>query len=170
MIEDYSKIARNEVQKAFFVNFEQEIQNLLNNYIDQIESYLDGKKVEDEWGDLHEPNERLMRSIEEKISITSSGKKSFRQEIYRKMLKSANHNDDGAYNYKDHPKLKEALQKQLFDERQDVIRLTVSSRTKDEESLKRINVVLETLVEEHGYTVGSANELLKYVSSLMARN
>lgn len=169
VIEEYSVIAKNEVQKAFFVNFEKEIENLLNNYMDQVESYLEGTKVEDEWGDLHDPNERLMRSIEEKIKVTASGKKSFRQEIYRKMLKSAS-NNGGSYNYKEHPKLREALEKQLFDERQDVIRLTVSSRTKDEETLKRINVVIDTLVEKHGYTVGSANELLKYVSSLMARN
>ena len=85
------------------------------------------------------------------------------------MLKTASENG-GSYNYKEHPKLREALEKQLFDERQDVIRITVSSRTKDEETLKRINVVIDTLVEKHGYTVGSANELLKYVSSLMARN
>lgn len=169
VIEEYSKIAKNEVQKAFFVNFEKEIQNLLNNYMDNVESFLDGTKVEDEWGEMHEPSERLMRSIEEKIKVSTSGRTSFRQEIYRKMLKSANKNG-GLYNYKEHDKLREGLEKQLFDERQDIIRLTVSSRTKDEETLKKINVVIDTLVEKHGYSVGSANELLKYVSSLMARN
>ena len=168
VISEYSKIAKNEVQKAFFVNFESEIQNLLSNYMDHVEAFLDGSKVEDEWGDLHEPNERLMRSIEEKIKISQSGRKSFRQEIYRKMLKSAT--KDGEYNYKEHPKLKEALEKQLFDERQDVIRLTVSSTTKDEETLKKINVIVETLVDKYGYSVESANKLLRYVSSVMARN
>lgn len=168
VIEEYSKIAKNEVQKAFFVNFEEEVDSLLANYLDHVEAFLDGSKVEDEWGDLHEPNERLMRSIEEKINISQSGRKSFRQEIFRKMLKSAKNN--GEYNYKEHPKLKEALEKQLFDERQDVIRLTVSSTTKDEETLKKINVVLETLVDKYGYSVESANKLLKYVSSVMARN
>ena len=88
IIEEYSKMARNEVQKAFFVNFEKEIQNLLSNYIDQVGAFLDGALVEDEWGNMQDPNERLMRSIEEKISITESGKKSFRQEIYRKMLRA----------------------------------------------------------------------------------
>ena len=168
VIEEYSKIAKNEVQKAFFVNFEKEVDNLLKNYLDHVEADLDGTKVEDEWGDLHDPNERLMRSIEEKIKVSQSGRKSFRQEIFRKMLKSAKNN--GYYNYKEHPKLKEALEKQLFDERQDIIRLTVSSTTKDEDTLKKINVVIETLVEKYGYTVNSANKLLRYVSSVMARN
>jgi serine protein kinase len=169
VIEEYSKIAKNEVQKAFFVNFEEEIEVLLANYLDHVEAFLEGAKVEDEWGDLHEPNERFMRSIEEKIKISQTGKASFRQEILRKMYKSAKQND-GKYNYKEHAKLKEALEKQLFDERQDIIRLTVSSTTKDEETLKKINVVIETLVDKYGYTVDSANKLLRYVSSVMARN
>ena len=90
------------------------------------------------------------------------------QEIYRKMLKSAR--DNGFFNFKDHTKLREALEKQLFDERQDVIRLTGSSNTKDEETLKRINVVIDTLCSKYDYTTESANKLLRYVSSLMARS
>ena len=170
IIEEYSKIAKNEVQKAFFVNFEEEIQGLLSNYMDHIGSFLDGTLVEDEWGDKHEPNERLMRSIEEKINITESGKKSFRQEIYRKMLRGIQSGNSEIYNYKDHPRLKEALEKQLFEERQDIIRLTVSSRNPDGDSLKRLNVVIETLCDKYEYTPESANKLLRYVSSLMARN
>jgi serine protein kinase len=169
VIEEYSKIARNEVQKAFFVNFEEEIQNLLNNYMDHVGACLDGGKLEDEWGEFVAPNERLMRSIEEKVRITESGKMSFRQEIYRKMLRSAQ-SGGGGYSYKEHPKLREALEKQLFDERQDVIRLTVSSRNPDENELKKINVVVSTLCDKHGYNGESANKLLRYVSSLMARN
>jgi len=169
VIEEYSKIARNEVQKAFFLNFEEEVENLLNNYMDHVGAFLDGTTIEDEWGDFTEPNERLMRSIEEKVGITESGKKSFRQEIYRKMLRSAK-DDGGGYNYKNHAKLREALEKQLFDERQDVIRLTVSARNPDEEELKRINIVIKTLCEKYNYTAASANRLLRYVSSLMARN
>jgi len=169
VIEEYSKIARNEVQKAFFVNFEKEVQNLLSNYMDHVGSFLDGTTIEDEWGDFVEPNERLMRSIEEKVGISESGKKSFRQEIYRKMLKSAR-DGDGTYSYKDHVKLREALEKQLFDERQDVIRLTVSARNPDEEELKRVNVVIASLCDNYGYNAKSANRLLRYVSSLMARN
>jgi serine protein kinase len=169
VIEEYSKMAKNDVQKAFFVNFEDEIENLLKNYLDHVEAYLDGHMLEDEWGNDIQPDERLMRSIEEKIKISDSGKRSFRQEVYRKMMRSARSND-GKFKYQEHPALKEALEKQLFDERQDVIRITVSSRNPDEKELKKINVVIDTLSEKHGYTVGSANELLRYVSSLMARN
>lgn len=162
VIEEYEKLALNDVQKAFFVNFESEIKNLLANYMEQVEAFLDGGKIADEWGNAIDPNERLMRSIEEKVGISESGKKSFRQEIFRKMLKNG-------FNYQEHAALKEALEKQLFQERQDVIRMTVSSRNPDEESLRKLNVVVDTLCEKHGYNVESANQLLRYVSSLMAR-
>jgi serine protein kinase len=35
--------------------------------------------------------------------------------------------------------------------------------------LRKLNQVIDNLVEHHGYTSDSANELLKYVSSLLAR-
>jgi serine protein kinase len=168
VMEEYNKIATNEVQKAFFLNFEHEIKDLLNNYIDNVGAYLDDDKVKNEWGDLEEPNHRLMRSVEEKIGVTDGGKDAFRQEVYRKMIKSKS--ETGIYDYQSHPRLKEALQKQLFEERSDIIRLTVSVRNPDPEALKRLNEVIKTLSEQCGYTPESANDLLRYVSSIMAKN
>jgi predicted Ser/Thr protein kinase/intein/homing endonuclease len=168
VMEEYNKIATNEVQKAFFMNFEYEIKDLLNNYIDNVGAYLDDDKVKNEWGELEEPNHRLMRSVEEKIGVTDGGKDAFRQEVYRKMIKSKS--DIGSYDYQSHPRLKEALQKQLFEERSDIIRLTVSVRNPDPEALKRLNEVIKTLSEKCGYTPESANDLLRYVSSIMAKN
>lgn len=165
-IEEYTKIACNEVQKAFFLNFEHEINNLLKNYLDNVEAYLNDEKLENEWGDDVEPNEKLMRSVEEKVEITNTGKDSFREEVYRKMLKSKK--EGGEYDYQSHPTLKEALQKQLFDERKDVIRLTVSTRSPDPEGLKKLNEVVKVLCDEYGYNAESANELLRYVSDVMA--
>jgi serine protein kinase len=167
-IEEYSKIACNEVQKAFFVNFEHEITNLLSNYIDNVGAYLDRTKIENEWGDLVESDESLMRNIEEKIDVTSTGKDSFREEVYRKMIKAKERL--GHYDYKSHPKLREALEKQLFEERKGVIKLTVSVRNPDPEALKRINEVVQVLCDQHGYNEESANELLRYVSNIMSKN
>jgi serine protein kinase len=168
VMEEYNKIACNEVQKAFFLNFEHEIKGLLNNYIDNVGAYLDDDKVKNDWGELEEPNHRLMRSVEEKIRVTDGGKDAFHQEVYRKMIKSKS--ETGGYDYQSHPRLKEALQKQLFEERSDIIRLTVSVRNPDPEALKRLNEVIKTLSEQCGYTPESANDLLRYVSSIMSKN
>lgn len=167
VVEEYTKMAKNEVQKAFFVNFEHEINNLLNNYIDNVGAYLDDTDVVDEFGEHHEPNHHLMRSIEEKVGVSDAAKDSFRQEVYRKVIQRKN--KEGNFDYKSHARLHEALQKQLFDERADVIRLTVSSRNPDPESVKKLNSVIETLVNQYGYNEESANQLLRYVNSLMSR-
>jgi serine protein kinase len=166
-VEEYNKVAKREVKKAFFVNFENEINNLLSNYMDNVGAYLDSSTVIDEFGEKREPNERLMRSIEEKIDVTSSGKESFRSEVYRKMMKAKA--EIGKYDLASHSKLREALETQLFDERSDQIKITVSSRNPDETELKKKNVVIKTLIDEHSYCSDCANQLLRYVNSVLSR-
>ena len=167
VIQEYNEMAKNEVQKAFFVNFDHEIKNLLNNYIDNVGAHLDDTNVVDEFGDRHEPDEHLMRSIEEKINVSSSSKTSFREEVYRKVIKRKGDGED--FDYKSHAGLRTALEKQLFNERSDTIRLTVSTRNPDPEAVKKLNQVIATLVDQYGYSEDSANQLLRYVNSLMSR-
>ncbi len=166
-MEEYNKLAKREVKKAFFVNFDAELDNLLSNYIDNVEAYLEDSTVTDEFGERREPNERLMRSVEEKIDVTSSGKESFREEVYRKMIKAKA--ETGKYDLKAHTKLRSALEDQLFDERADTIKITVSSRNPDEGELKKKNEVIKTLIDQHGYCADCANQLLRYVNSVMSR-
>ena len=166
-VETYAHLAKNEVQKAFFLNFEGEIHNLLNNYIDNVGAYLDESKTKDDFGDMHEPNEHLMRSLEEKVGISNSSKDSFRAEVYRKVIKAKQ--NGGEFDYKSHAKLREALEKELFESRADTIKITVSTRNPDPDALQRLNQVIDTLVKTQGYTAESANALLRFVSSLMAR-
>jgi serine protein kinase len=83
---EYDEIAKNDVQKAFFVSFEQEALTLLDNYLDNVEAYLDDKKLVDPLTEEErEPDEKLMRSIEEKVRVPESGKDAFRNEIFRKV-------------------------------------------------------------------------------------
>jgi serine protein kinase len=165
---EYDEIAKNDVQKAFFVSFEQEALTLLDNYLDQVEAYLDNKKLVDPvTEEEREPDEKLMRSIEEKVKVPESGKDAFRNEIFRKVAMAQRRGEH--FDYTTHEKLKEAIEKQLFEERRDTIKLTVSTRNPDPDQLRKINEVVDTLVGKEGYCVECANELLKYVSSLLAR-
>lgn len=166
---EFDNIARNEVQKAFFVSFEDEARALLNNYLNNVEAYLEGVKLEDPI--THEEvdaDEKLMRGIETKIGISENQKDSFRNEILRKVGIASRRGED--FRYEDHARLREAIEKELFETKRDVINITISSRSvKDPEQLRRINDVIKVLCEKHGYIEESANELLKYVSSMMAR-
>jgi serine protein kinase len=165
---EFDHIAATEVQKAFFVSFEDEAQKLMDNYIDNIEAYLDDTKLKDPISDEElEPDEKLMRSVENKIGISEEAKESFRNEVMRKVGSALRRGDK--FQYQNHTRLREAIEKQLFEDRRDIIKMTITSRTKEPEELARINQVVDTLCKKHGYIPESANELLKYVSSMMAR-
>jgi serine protein kinase len=165
---EYDEIARTDVQKAFFVSFEHEAKTLLDNYLDNVEAYLDQTKLSDPiTGEEVPPDEKLMRSIEEKVQVPDHGKDSFRNEIFRKVAMAHRHGE--AFDYTSHDKLKAAIEKQLFEERRDTIKLTITSRNPDTEQLRKLNEVIDTLVSREGYCTECANELLKYVSSLLAR-
>jgi serine protein kinase len=99
--------------------------------------------------------------------VPEHGKDSFRNEIFRKVAMA--HRRGEKFDYTSHEQLKEAIEKQLFEERRDTIKLTISTRNPDNEQLRKINEVINTLVTREGYCTVCANELLKYVSSLMAR-
>ncbi len=165
---EYDEIAKTDVQKAFFVSFEREALTLLDNYLDHVEAYLDDKKLVDPLTDEErEPDEKLMRAIEEKVKVPESGKAAFRNEIFRKVAMAQRRGE--RFDYTTHEKLKEAIERQLFEERRDTIKLTVSTRNPDPDQLRKLNDVVDTLVRKEGYCAECANELLKYVSSLLAR-
>lgn len=165
---EFDHIARTEVQKAFFVSFEEEAQGLVDNYINNIEAFLDKTKMKDPITQEEvEPDDKLMKSIESKINIHDEQRETFRNEIMRKVASATRQGNK--FSYANHGRLREAIEKQMFEERRDTIKMTITSRTKEIGDLKRINQVVKTLCDKHGYIEESANELLKYVSSMMAR-
>ncbi len=69
MKQEYEDIVKNEVQRAISAD-EDAIAKLCANYIDNIKAYTQKEKVKNKYtGQDEEPDERLMRSIEEKIDI-----------------------------------------------------------------------------------------------------
>ncbi|MFH5185858.1 PrkA family serine protein kinase [Paenibacillus sp. TAB 01] len=165
---EYDELAKKEVQKAFVYSFEESAKTLFNNYLDNIEAYCNWGKIKDPLtGEEMDPDERLMRSIEEQIGISENAKKAFREEI---LIRMSSYSRKGhRFNYSSHERLREAIEKKLFADLKDIVKITTSTKTPDETQLKRINEVIKRLVEEHGYTTASANELLRYVGSLLNR-
>ena len=164
----YNRWVKEDVHKALFVSFEKEAQELLEKYLDEVEAVLDNRKVKDPiTGEERDADERFLRSVEEKISISDSGKQSFRQEVVRK--------DMGAYKRGDHftlashARLHEAIEQYLFEERRDVLRLVTSSARPDEEAQEKVSAVQRRLVEEYGYDEHSAREALNYVTTLLSQ-
>ncbi|MFJ7649862.1 PrkA family serine protein kinase [Lysinibacillus sp. NPDC097279] len=165
---EYDDIAKNEVQKAFVYSYEESAKTLMNNYLDNVEAFCNKNKIFDRLtGEEMNPDEKLMRSIEEQIGISENAKKAFREEILIRI--SAYARNGKRFDYNSHDRLREAIQKKLFADLKDVVKITTSSKMPDESQLKKINEVVARLVDEHGYNTTSANELLQYVGSLLNR-
>ncbi|MEN2766975.1 PrkA family serine protein kinase [Ornithinibacillus xuwenensis] len=165
---EYDDIAKKEVQKAFVYSYEESAKSLMDNYLDNVEAYCNKNKLRDPLtGEELNPDEKLMRSIEEQIGISENAKKSFREEILIRI--SAYARKGKRFDYNSHERLREAIQKKLFADLKDVVKITTSSKTPDESQLKKINEVIARLIDEHGYNSVSANELLRYVGSLLNR-
>ncbi|WNS46514.1 PrkA family serine protein kinase [Paenibacillus sp. MMS20-IR301] len=165
---EYDILAKSEVQKAFVYSFEESAKTLFENYLDNIEAFCNWSKIRDPLTDEEmEPDERLMRSIEEQIGISENAKKAFREEILIRI--SAYSRKGKKFEYNNHDRLREAIEKKLFADLKDIVKITTSSKTPDESQLKRINEVSRRLIDEHNYCPICANELLKYVGSLLNR-
>jgi predicted Ser/Thr protein kinase len=165
---EFDQMVQKEVQRAFVYSYEESARTLLNNYLDNVEAYCNKTKVRDPITDEDmEPDEQLMRSIEEQIGITENAKKTFREEILIRISSLARRGQ--TFDYTSHERLKEAIEKKLFADLRDVVKITTSTRTPDAEQLKKINEVVSRLISDHGYCHVCANELLKYAGTLLNR-
>lgn len=75
------EVTKDEVQRAITAD-EEGLKRLYQNYIENVKAYVRREKVRNRYtGELEEPDERLMQSVEEKIDIPESRKDDFRREI-----------------------------------------------------------------------------------------
>ncbi|MGI8656424.1 MAG: PrkA family serine protein kinase [Pyrinomonadaceae bacterium] len=165
---EYDELAKTEVQRAFVYSFEEMARTICNNYLDNVESYCNKERIKDPITEEEmDPDESLMRSIEEQIGISENAKNTFRQEI---LIRISSYARKGrAFEYNSHERLKEAIEKKIFADLKDVVKITTSVKTPDPDQLRRINEVIDRLVKDHGYCPVCANELLTYVGTLLSR-
>src|SRR5215217_7734925 len=165
---EYDELAKKEVQRAFVYSFEQSAKTLLDNYLDNVEAFCNKQKLRDPiTEDEVDPDEQLMRSVEEQIGISENAKKAFREEILIRLSSMARRGQ--SFTYQSHERLREAIEKKLFADLKDVVKITTSTKTPDSEQLRRINDVADRLIAEQGYCPVCANELVKYVGALLSR-
>jgi serine protein kinase len=166
--EFYNRWVKEDVHRAMFASFEDEAQQLLEKYLDEVEASLDHRQVTDPiTGETRPADERFLRSVEEKIKVSDSGKLSFRQEVVRKAMVAFKAGEKFAL--VSHARMREAIEQYLFEERRDVLRLVTSTARPDEEARQKISVVQERLIKEYGYDEHSAKEALSYVTTLLAQ-
>lgn len=165
---EYEDSVKNEVQRAISAD-EETISRLCSNYIDNVKAYTQKERVKNKYtGQDEEPDERLMRSIEEKIDIPESRKDDFRREIMNYIGALAI--EGKQFNYRTNERLFKALELKLFEDRKDSIKLTsLVSNVVDKETQEKIDVVKSRLIKTYGYCDVCATDVLNYVASIFAR-
>jgi serine protein kinase len=166
--QEYEDIVKNEVQRAISAD-EGAISKLCANYIDNVKAYTQKERVRNRYTGMdEEPDERLMRSIEDKIDIPESRKDDFRREIMNYIGALAV--EGRQFDYKTNERLHKALEMKLFEDQKDSIKLTsLVSAVVDRETQAKIDVVKERLIRNYGYDEESATDVLNFVASIFAR-
>jgi serine protein kinase len=166
--EEYEDILKSEVQRAISAD-EDAIARLCSNYIENVRAYTQHEKVRNRYtGKDEAPDERLMRSIEDKIDIPESRKDDFRQEIMNYIGALAL--DGKKFEFHTNARLHKALELKLFEDQRDTIKLkNVVSGIVDDETQAKIDVVKQRLIKYFGYNETSASDVLNYVASIFAR-
>jgi serine protein kinase len=166
--EEYEDIVKNEVQRAIAAD-EDALTRLCSNYIDNVKAYTQREKVRNRYtGNYEEPDERLMRSVEEKIDIPEGRKDDFRREIMNYIGALAI--DGKRFDYKTNERLQKALELKLFEDQKDTIKLTsLVSSVVDKATQEKIDVVKSRLTNNYGYCDVCATDVLSFVASIFAR-
>jgi serine protein kinase len=166
--EEYEDIVKNEVQRAIAAD-EEALARLCSNYIDNVKAYTQREKVRNRYtGNYEEPDERLMRSVEEKIDIPEGRKDDFRREIMNYIGALAI--DGKKFDYKTNERLQKALELKLFEDQKDSIKLSsLVSNVVDKATQEKIDVVKSRLIRNYGYNESSATDVLNFVASIFAR-
>jgi len=165
---EYEDIVKHEVQRAISAD-EGAIDKLCGNYIDSVKAYTQKEKVKNPFtGADEEPDERLMRSIEEKIDISESRKDDFRREIMNYIGALAL--EGKRFDFRMNERLHKALELKLFEDQKDTIKLTsLVSNVVDKEAQAKIDVVKNRLIKNYGYCEICASDVLGFVASVFAR-
>jgi serine protein kinase len=166
--DEYTDVVKNEVQRAIAAD-EEALTRLCSNYIDNVKAYTQREKVRNKFtGHPDEPDERLMRSVEEKIDIPDTRKDDFRREIMNYI--GALSLDGKTFNYRTNERLQKALEMKLFEDQKDTIKLTsLVSNVVDADTQQKIDIVKSRLIRNYGYNDESATDVLQYVASIFAR-
>jgi serine protein kinase len=165
---EYEDIVKHEVQRAISAD-DGAIEKLCGNYIDNVKAYIQKEKIRNQFtGSDEEPDERLMRSIEEKIEISETRKDDFRREIMNYIGALAL--DRKSFDFRTNERLHKALELKLFEDQKDTIKLTtLVSNVVDKDTQAKIDVVKNRLIKNYGYCDICANDSLSFVASIFAR-
>jgi serine protein kinase len=173
---EYKEIAKKEINIAFLHAYEEQANTLFDNYMENAEAFCKKeKKFDSITGEYTEPDEQLMRAIEELINIPVNSKDTFRNGIFVHKTTCLERNEE--FTFRSYPPLKEGVEKKLMMDLKNVVSLTLADSSKTGKKVKQRRAsALKRLVknpdnpkshEEH--CNHCANNLLAFVGEILRR-
>lgn len=169
-IKELDEILKNEVQRALVAD-EKAMERLCNKYVDNVIAYVNNERM------IHpitnqpmEPDERLMRSIEEKADIPEQGCDDFRRSLAAFMGTQSRRGKE--FKWDSNEELKRAIEAKVFEDIKDTIKLSTLTKEAaelDPDLQEKIDAIKTRLIKQYGYNMQSATDVLDYVSSIFAR-
>lgn len=156
----YERQVEVEVLEAFANDWGDELTNLYHNYVDNVTmavTSMHNRSVD----------ERLMRSVEERMGISEIQAAGFREEIYSRLDMARKQHRP--MNFLEHSALHRALKAKLLDDMRDEVKITTASPVPDRRVLEKIERASERLVATGRYCPHCAAQTIRYVGSLLNR-
>ena len=165
--EEYESVIKHEVQVAIAAD-QDEVDRLCAKYLDNVRAYTTRELLPGIGGQPQDPDERMMRAIEEKIDIPEGRKDDFRHELMNYI--AVVHLEGRTFDYRENERLTRALELKMFEDRRDSIQLTsLVSNVVDPDTAAKIEVIRDRLVRQFGYDEISADLVLRKVAGAFAR-
>jgi serine protein kinase len=163
--EEYKDRAIEDVRHALAYDVD-EIQRQGEKYMDHVMAYIDDDTIEDEiTGREQEPDEKFLRSVEEKLNIPEDRKNDFRQEVSNWVSRRAR--EGTSFNPQDNDRLRRALERKLWEDKKHNINFSALVSSGELEDDER-NAWVEALVEQ-GYSREGAKEVLEFAGAEVAK-
>jgi serine protein kinase len=162
--EEYKDRAIEDVRYALAYNTD-EIQQQGEKYMDNVMAYIDDDKVEDEiTGEMVDPDEKFMRSVEEELDIPRDRKDDFRQEISNWVSRRARSGEE--FDPQDNERLLRALERKNWaDKRHNINFNALINSSGDEE----VHSEWVEALQERGYSEEGAREVLEFAGAEVAK-
>ena len=117
----YDREMRAVVQEAFLAGHEEDARALFHTYLDQVEASLwPNRRLDPLTGQRVEPDEDLLRSIEDALGVSDVQRRSFREEVWLRVSAAGRRE---AWDYRVHPELQQAVEDRLFLDLRDLAQL-----------------------------------------------
>jgi len=165
---EYKEFAKKEVNMAFLYAYEDQAHELFARYMINCGAYVKKEKVEDRiTGEYSDPDETLMRALEELIGVPENSKETFRNGIFVHKASALERNEK--FEFDSYAPLKDAIEKKLMSDLKNVVSLSIASPTRVDAKTQRNRDRAFLTLTQKGYCESCANMLLSFVAEILRK-